>query len=60
MSVLMVAGLPDDQRIEAWTTDQNIKVFPKPFAPAELVVQVREVLEAGSAMPIVQRGPELL
>jgi len=46
MSVLMVAGLPRDQRIEAWTRDENIMVFPKPFGADELVVKVREILEA--------------
>jgi len=44
MLVLMVAGLPADQRIEAWTTDENIMIFPKPFPPAELVVKAKEML----------------
>jgi DNA-binding response OmpR family regulator len=47
MRVLMVVGVPDDQRIEARTTDEGFMVFPKPFAPAELVVKVKEILEAG-------------
>ena len=46
MRVLMVAGLPRDQRIEAWTTGEGFMVFPKPFAPAELATLVKEVLEA--------------
>lgn len=46
MKVLMVAGLPRDQRIAAWTTDENFLVFPEPFAPAELVAKVKEVLAA--------------
>jgi len=46
MQVLMVAGLPRDQRIAAWTTDENFLVFPEPFAPAELVAKVKEVLAA--------------
>jgi DNA-binding response OmpR family regulator len=44
MRVLMVAGLPDDQRIERRTTDEGFMVFPKPFAPAELVASVKNVL----------------
>jgi hypothetical protein len=47
MRVLMMVGVPDDQRIEARTTDEGFMVFPKPFAPAELVVKVKEILEAG-------------
>jgi len=46
MRVLMVAGLPRDQRTEAWTTGEGFMVFPKPFAPAELAALVKEVLEA--------------
>jgi DNA-binding response OmpR family regulator len=53
MSVLMVAGLPRDQRIEAWTRDENIMIFPKPYGPDELVVKVREILEARKT----QAGP---
>jgi DNA-binding response OmpR family regulator len=46
MRVLMVAGLPADSRIEIRTTGENFMVFPKPFAPAELVACVKEVLAA--------------
>jgi DNA-binding response OmpR family regulator len=46
MRVLMMAGLPDDQRIEARTTDEGFMVFPKPFAPAELAERVKEILKA--------------
>jgi two-component system, OmpR family, phosphate regulon response regulator PhoB len=59
MYVVMVAGLPDDERIDAWTTDQNIGVFPKPFAPAELLAKVRELLEAGSPAALPKLGPAL-
>lgn len=45
MRVLMVAGLPDDQRMEADTMDEGFMVFPKPFAPAHLVAKVKEILE---------------
>ena len=47
MRVLMVAGLPADQRIDARTTGEGFMVFPKPFAPAELVGEVRAILEVG-------------
>jgi DNA-binding response OmpR family regulator len=47
MRVLMVAGLPADQRIEARTTDEKFMVFPKPFAPAELAARVKEILAPG-------------
>jgi DNA-binding response OmpR family regulator len=47
MRVLMVAGLPADARVELQTTDEGISVFPKPFAPAELVAAVKETLQAG-------------
>jgi DNA-binding response OmpR family regulator len=47
MRVLMVAGVPDDQRMEAQTTDEGFMIFPKPFALAELVAKVKEILEAG-------------
>jgi len=47
MHVLMVAGVPDDQRMQARTTDAGFMVFPEPFPPAELVVKVKEILAAG-------------
>jgi DNA-binding response OmpR family regulator len=46
MRVLMVAGLPADPRIDLWTTDETFMVFPEPFAPAELVARVKEILAA--------------
>jgi two-component system OmpR family response regulator len=46
MRVLMVTGLPADQRIKARTTDEGFMVFPKPFAPAELAARVKEILAA--------------
>ncbi|MGD0360771.1 MAG: response regulator [Bryobacteraceae bacterium] len=47
MRVLMVSGLPADQRIEARTTDEGFLVFPKPFPPAELIARVKEILKPG-------------
>jgi DNA-binding response OmpR family regulator len=44
MRVLMIAGLPADERIEIWTKGDGFSVFPQPFAPAELTASVREIL----------------
>jgi DNA-binding response OmpR family regulator len=44
MRVLMLAGLPDDERVEIWTRGEGFGVFPRPFAPAELVIAVEELL----------------
>ena len=48
MRVLMVAGVPADQRIENRTTGEGFLVFPPPFAPADLTAKVREILECGA------------
>ena len=48
MQVLMVSGLPADQRIEAWTTDSNIMTFPDPFPPAGLVAKVKGMLKGAT------------
>jgi DNA-binding response OmpR family regulator len=47
MLVLMLAGVPDDSRIELRTSGEGFMVFPKPFAPAELAARVKEILKAG-------------
>jgi CheY-like chemotaxis protein len=44
MRVLMIAGLPADERVEIWTKGEGFGVFPQPFAPAELAASVREIL----------------
>jgi DNA-binding response OmpR family regulator len=44
MRVLMVAGLPADERVEIWTRGEGFSVFPRPFAPADLTACVREAL----------------
>lgn len=44
MRVLMVAGLPADERVEIWTKGEGFGVFPEPFAPAELMASVSEIL----------------
>jgi two-component system, cell cycle sensor histidine kinase and response regulator CckA len=44
MRVLIVAGLPQDQRTDDRTISEGYDVFPKPFSPDALVEKVREVL----------------
>jgi DNA-binding response OmpR family regulator len=44
MRVLMIAGLPADERVEIWTKGEGFSVFPQPFAPAELTASVRKIL----------------
>ena len=48
MRVLIVAGLPDDQRIEDRTAGAGFEVFPKPFTVTELTDKVGEILSAVS------------
>jgi two-component system alkaline phosphatase synthesis response regulator PhoP len=44
MRVLMVDGLVDDDRIRHWAGLEKFEIFPKPFAPAQLIEKVRAVL----------------
>jgi DNA-binding response OmpR family regulator len=44
LPVLIVGGFPDDDRIRIHYSLENFHLFPRPFAPSELVVQVKEVL----------------
>ncbi len=46
MRVLIIAGLPQDQRTESRTTGEGYEVFPKPFSSDELAEKVRIVLRA--------------
>jgi len=46
MRVLIVAGLPDDQRIEDRTLGAGFEVFPKPFSMEELNEKIRGILSA--------------
>jgi|SRR5580700_1489550 DNA-binding NtrC family response regulator len=46
MHVLMVAGFPDDDRIESRAMNQNFYTFPARFERADLVQKVKEVLAA--------------
>jgi DNA-binding response OmpR family regulator len=44
MSVLMVGGLLDDERLKHRAGLQGFEVFPKPYAAAELLQKVKDVL----------------
>jgi DNA-binding response OmpR family regulator len=44
MKVLMVGGLLDDERLRHRTELDGFEVFPKPYAAAELLQKVKEVL----------------
>lgn len=44
LRVLMVAGLPDDERITYRESLQFVEVFPKPFTSAEFLEKVASVL----------------
>jgi DNA-binding NtrC family response regulator len=44
MRVLMVGGLLDDKRLRYRAELQGFEVFPKPYAAAELLQKVKEVL----------------
>ncbi len=46
MKVLMVAGVPEDQRIEGRTADEGFAIFPPPFAPAALIARIKHILGA--------------
>jgi DNA-binding response OmpR family regulator len=44
LTVLIVAGFLDDERIRTQDAVENFHVFPKPYTADELVGKVREVL----------------
>jgi len=44
LRVLMVGGVPDDPRIDVRLANEGFAVFPPPFAPAELLARVKEIL----------------
>lgn len=44
MRVLIVGGLLDDERLKIREERQGFEVFPKPYAAAELLHKVKEVL----------------
>jgi len=47
MRVLIVAGLPADNRVELKTTGEGFMVFPQPFPPADLAERVNQMLQSG-------------
>ncbi|MGA2133167.1 MAG: response regulator [Bryobacteraceae bacterium] len=49
LRVLMVAGVPSDQRIDVRITNEGFLIFPQPFAPSELVARVNEILDNANA-----------
>ena len=44
LRVLMVGGLLDDERLKYRESLPGFEVFPKPYAPSELIEKVKEVL----------------
>jgi two-component system, OmpR family, response regulator len=58
MRVLMVAGLPADERVEVWTRGEAFWVFPQMFSPKDLAASVKEILaESPSARQTVTASP---
>lgn len=45
MAVLVVAGLPDDDRLRYRKEVEGFEMFPKPFTTAHLLEKVEEVLK---------------
>jgi DNA-binding NtrC family response regulator len=46
MSVLVVSGLLDDDRLKYREELERFEIFPRPFTSAQLVSKVKEVLKA--------------
>ena len=44
MIVLILGGLLDDERLQSREALQGFDVFPKPYAPAKLIQEVKDVL----------------
>ena len=44
MRVLILGGLLDDERLQSREALQGFDVFPKPYAPAKLIQEVKDVL----------------
>ncbi len=57
MRVLMLSGLPDDQRIAVRATIEKFAVFPQPFACADLLAKVKEVLQNSAKPPASAARP---
>ncbi len=46
MKILVVAGLPDDDRLQYRAGLEGFEVFPRPFASERLIEKVEEILNA--------------
>ncbi len=46
LPVLIVSGQPEDDRVRNREEEYGFAIFPRPFAPADLLHKVAEVLEA--------------
>jgi DNA-binding response OmpR family regulator len=44
LAVLIVDGFIDDERIHVQNSVHNFHMFPKPFAPAELLAKVKDIV----------------
>jgi DNA-binding response OmpR family regulator len=55
LRVLMVAGLPDDDRIDIRAVIENFSTFPKRFTAAELAQKVKEVLAVPVGSVVTQK-----
>jgi len=44
MKVLILGGLLDDERLHSREALQGFEVFPKPYAPAKLIEEVKHIL----------------
>jgi DNA-binding NtrC family response regulator len=45
LAVLLVAGLPEDDRVQNWADLDQFGLFPPPFTAAQLLEKVREILK---------------
>ena len=44
MKVLILGGLLDDERLQSREALQGFEVFPRPYAPAKLIEEVKHIL----------------
>ena len=44
MKVLILGGLLDDERLQSREALQGFEVFPRPYAPAKLIQEVKDIL----------------
>jgi hypothetical protein len=51
MRVLIVAGIPQDQRTDDRAIGEGYEVFPESFSPDALVEKVREMLRIDRTSP---------